>query len=338
MSDLLLQSLSLSCSVKLFCVLDTLEICADEMGLGKTVEVLACILAHAWPGSGAAADRASADAAAQIARRRKERIECSCGETSDDETYGGSWVQCNKCLAWQHAYCAGYVPKKRRRVTVKEGAGAEAALGKVECGLRTEPNRDGVSSEPETKDAAGSGEGKRIGGDGGEVERIRTEGEDIDQGGRVMGTEGEGMAHGKGIAETEGGAPDKGGEVMRQGGEVLGRGGKAIRQEGNCLGNATEQAGGSTEGTRHPTSALAASGSEPNEDGQNGKERNLKRKRTGESEGTSSQTATKDSYVPFTCGECSALLGGVQVEGEVGATLIVCPTAILQQWREEIAK
>ncbi|GAQ81004.1 hypothetical protein KFL_000680200 [Klebsormidium nitens] len=295
-------------------------ILADEMGLGKTVELLACILAHPWPGSGAAADRASADAAAHIARRRKERIECSCGETSDDESYGGSWVQCDKCLAWQHAVCVGYVPKKRRRVRVKGGLGAEAGLGKVGGGLGVEPSRNVVNSGRERKDEARNGEERRIGAEGKEGARKRMEGEEMANGGDVMGTDGEVLK--------------KEGEVTRQGAGAMGQEAKAIGQAANAM----EQAGGSADEPSHPTSAPAVSGNEPTDGGQDGSRRTLKRKRTAESEGTSLGTVKEDSYVPFTCGECSALLGGVRVEGEVGATLIVCPTAILQQWREEIAK
>eukprot|EP00897_Mesotaenium_endlicherianum_P009768 jgi/Mesen1/881/ME000115S00006 len=40
----------------------------------------------------------------------------------------------------------------------------------------------------------------------------------------------------------------------------------------------------------------------------------------------------------FVCGACSQVVGGVAVEGVCGATLVVCPAAILQQWEDEIAR
>ena len=39
-------------------------------------------------------------------RKRKERIDCLCGATSEDN-YEGLWVQCEECLVWMHATCLG---------------------------------------------------------------------------------------------------------------------------------------------------------------------------------------------------------------------------------------
>ncbi|KAI5079688.1 hypothetical protein GOP47_0005167 [Adiantum capillus-veneris] len=40
----------------------------------------------------------------------------------------------------------------------------------------------------------------------------------------------------------------------------------------------------------------------------------------------------------FVCGDCASLIGSVEVEGVSNATLIVCPSSILGQWQEEIAR
>ena len=93
-------------------------ILGEEMGLGKTVEVLACILANPRQGEGLSSNPAYAGKAAkeaaqkvgqQLKCRRRERIECPCWEGG--ESYEGVWVQCDTCLAWQHAPWVGSTPK-----------------------------------------------------------------------------------------------------------------------------------------------------------------------------------------------------------------------------------
>ncbi|KAH7301450.1 hypothetical protein KP509_23G027300 [Ceratopteris richardii] len=40
----------------------------------------------------------------------------------------------------------------------------------------------------------------------------------------------------------------------------------------------------------------------------------------------------------YVCGTCARIIGSVEVEGVCGATLIVCPSSIIGQWQEEIAR
>ena len=40
----------------------------------------------------------------------------------------------------------------------------------------------------------------------------------------------------------------------------------------------------------------------------------------------------------FECNSCARARGLAEVTADCGATLIVCPTPILEQWREETAK
>lgn len=46
----------------------------------------------------------------------------------------------------------------------------------------------------------------------------------------------------------------------------------------------------------------------------------------------------KDGEDTFVCGTCAEMIGRVEVEGECGATLVVCPTPILRQWQDEISR
>lgn len=82
---------------------------ADEMGLGKTVELLACILANrvSKESMSKAMDKAK-QVQETLSFYKRDRIECSCGATQEDDFYQGSWVQCDHCDAWQHALCVGY--------------------------------------------------------------------------------------------------------------------------------------------------------------------------------------------------------------------------------------
>ena len=41
---------------------------------------------------------------------------------------------------------------------------------------------------------------------------------------------------------------------------------------------------------------------------------------------------------PYVCGRCTRLKASAAVATPCGATLIVCPTPILEQWRQEIQK
>ncbi len=56
------------------------------------------------------------------------------------------------------------------------------------------------------------------------------------------------------------------------------------------------------------------------------------------------RASTKESWVveddkeAFVCGKCAEIIGSVEVEGECGATLVVCPTPILRQWQDEISR
>ncbi|CAM6114787.1 unnamed protein product [Calypogeia fissa] len=87
-------------------------ILADEMGLGKTVELLACILANPYKDLSATSAVEAARTLLQdkIASRKRERVECACGATNDDEYYRDPWVQCDVCDAWQHSTCVGIAP------------------------------------------------------------------------------------------------------------------------------------------------------------------------------------------------------------------------------------
>lgn len=97
------------CILKFTCILCV----PDEMGLGKTVELLACILAH----------RASNETTMKVMEKvnhvrerlkkyKRDRVECICGATQEDDFYEGSWIQCDHCDAWQHALCVGYATPK----------------------------------------------------------------------------------------------------------------------------------------------------------------------------------------------------------------------------------
>ena len=87
----------------------TFSVLSDEMGLGKTVELLACILAHrASKESVLKATKSANGAREKLMKYKRDRVECSCGATQEDDFYKGSWVQCDHCDAWQHALCVGY--------------------------------------------------------------------------------------------------------------------------------------------------------------------------------------------------------------------------------------
>lgn len=79
------------------------------MGLGKTVEVLACILAHRASEEIMSKVMDTANRLrANLMKFKRDRVECSCGATQEDEFYKGPWVQCDHCDAWQHALCVGF--------------------------------------------------------------------------------------------------------------------------------------------------------------------------------------------------------------------------------------
>ena len=114
-------------------------ILADEMGLGKTVEMLALILAHKWPGedrehSYSSLPKEVADSDQQPASSPSKQppvcirspskvyqspvkdvgssgphdmVKCLCGATSEGN-YQGEFVQCERCLVWQHSKCADF--------------------------------------------------------------------------------------------------------------------------------------------------------------------------------------------------------------------------------------
>ncbi|CAA0836655.1 Unknown protein [Striga hermonthica] len=87
-------------------------ILADEMGLGKTIELLCCVFAHRMPSSevasGFEAMEVERTQKVNLKRLKRERVECICGAVTDSYRYGGLWVQCDFCDAWQHADCVGY--------------------------------------------------------------------------------------------------------------------------------------------------------------------------------------------------------------------------------------
>lgn len=46
-------------------------------------------------------------------------------------------------------------------------------------------------------------------------------------------------------------------------------------------------------------------------------------------------SSNKDKFV---CGTCTEMIGSHEVNGDCRATLVVCPTPILQQWQDEIVR
>jgi E3 ubiquitin-protein ligase SHPRH len=184
---------------------------ADEMGLGKTVELLACILANGYnststPSPVETARRLLED---KLARRKRERVDCACGATEEDENYTFSWVQCDICDAWQHGICVGY-----------------ASLTEVK----------------EQRNRANAKSGKRL----------------------------------SIVDSKEGDGDEKLNGVKRR---KIKKGSGGFREHINW--------------------------------------------KKGDS---------------FVCGACAELIGGVKVIGDCGATLVVCPTPILQQWQDEILR
>lgn len=49
-------------------------------------------------------------------------------------------------------------------------------------------------------------------------------------------------------------------------------------------------------------------------------------------------SVAKDDEETFVCGTCANMIGGVEIKGECGATLVVCPAPILRQWQDEISR
>ena len=56
------------------------------------------------------------------------------------------------------------------------------------------------------------------------------------------------------------------------------------------------------------------------------------------SKGNENSSVDKNDEETFVCGTCSEMIGRVEIEGECGATLVVCPTPILRQWQDEISR
>lgn len=54
--------------------------------------------------------------------------------------------------------------------------------------------------------------------------------------------------------------------------------------------------------------------------------------------GDANDSVRKDNAETFVCGTCAEMIGRVEINGECGATLVVCPAAILRQWQDEISK
>jgi len=46
----------------------------------------------------------------------------------------------------------------------------------------------------------------------------------------------------------------------------------------------------------------------------------------------------EDNEQAFVCGTCADRIGRVEIKGECGATLVVCPAPILRQWQDEISR
>ena len=93
-------------------------ILADEMGLGKTVEILSLILAHRRSHSHSIKQPTGMESGPQ--QRSEEgsaavvmgdRVECVCGAVEEGKGGGGEFVQCERCLVWQHSACVKYSPE-----------------------------------------------------------------------------------------------------------------------------------------------------------------------------------------------------------------------------------
>ncbi|KAG0629280.1 hypothetical protein M758_1G090600, partial [Ceratodon purpureus] len=200
-------------------------ILADEMGLGKTVEVLACILAHRASKELTSKVMDSANRARErVMKYKRDRVECSCGATEEDDFYKGSWVQCDHCDAWQHALCVGYATPVDMDANLRRIAAQAQQVKKDEKTLLAKRVRE-VHAMPVsivTKDNVGS------------------------RANNVYGA-------------------------------------RVQRSDANY-------------------------------------------------------SVRKDNAETFVCGTCAEMIGRVEIKGECGATLVVCPAAILRQWQVEISK
>ncbi|GJV92798.1 E3 ubiquitin protein ligase SHPRH [Tanacetum coccineum] len=83
----------------------------NEMGLGKTIELLACVFAHKKSNDGNEMMQMIGENTPKIKIVKRERVECVYGAVSESSWYGGLWVQCDVCDAWQHADCVGFLDK-----------------------------------------------------------------------------------------------------------------------------------------------------------------------------------------------------------------------------------
>jgi E3 ubiquitin-protein ligase SHPRH len=73
-------------------------------------------------------------------------------------------------------------------------------------------------------------------------------------------------------------------------------------------------------------------------DGINEKPNGVKRRKTKKGCGGFKEHINWKKGDSFVCGACAELIAGFEVLGDCGATLVVCPTPILQQWQDEILR